>query len=316
MDDWRGRLEAWFARQLPSAGRVEITRVGRLPAGASNETLALDLAIHCDGRVMPLPLVLRPERAGGILAPYDVLRQFRVMRALSRTAVPVPSVAWYEADATILGAPFFCMSRLECETLPLFWYGDSPRLRAAARMLAEIHAVDWRGAGLAFLRIDEHASATVGELEAWRARAEHLRIGRAPLLLALSEYLRENEPADARLALLHGDPNPGNYLFRGPDVVGVVDWELGAIGDPRSDLGFYAGLMTVFGGFPGEGGRTLLSDAYEAETGRVLHNLEYYEALGLYRMAIVMSAWASVSHFGMDAIARRLANLLGPRWAA
>ena len=316
MDDWRGRLEAWFARQLPSAGSVEIIRVGRLPAGASNETLSLDLAIWCDGRTIALPLVLRPERAGGILAPYDVLRQFRVMRALSGTDVPVPAVAWYEADDSILGAPFFCMSRLECETLPLFWYGDSPRLRSAARMLSEVHAVDWRAVGLGFLREDEHASATAGELAAWRERAELLRVGRAPLLLALGDYLVRNEPSDASLALLHGDPNPGNYLFRGAHVVGVVDWELAAIGDPRSDLGFYAALMTVFGGFPGEGGRTLLSDAYEAETSRALHNLEYYEALGLYRMAIVMSAWASVSHFGMDAIARRLANLLGPRWAA
>lgn len=315
MDDWRARLEGWFAKQLPSAERVEIARIGRLPAGASNETLSLDLAVYCDGRVLPLSLVLRPERSGGILAPYDVKRQFDVMRALSRTAVPAPAVAWYEADPAVVGAPFFCMSRINGETLPLFWYGDSPRLRAAARMLATVHAVDWRAAGLSFLRPDHSLSATAGELAAWRARADHLRIGRAPVLMALGDYLVQNEPPDARLALLHGDPNPGNYLFRGQDVVGVVDWELAAIGDPRSDLGFYAGLLTVFGGFPGEGGRTLLSDAYEAETGSPLQNLEYYEALGLYRMAIVMSAWAQVSHFGMDAISRRLANLLGPRWA-
>jgi aminoglycoside phosphotransferase (APT) family kinase protein len=316
MEDWRARLEAWFSERMPSAEHVEITRIGRLPAGASNETLSLDISVQCDGYAIGLPLVLRPERAGGILAPYDVARQFRVMRALSRTDVPAPAVAWYESDRAVLGAPFFCMWRISGETLPLFWYGDSPRLRAAARMLATVHAVEWRTAGLAFLREQPEASPTEGELASWRARAEHLRIGRAPLLVALGDFLRRNEPADARLALLHGDPNPGNYLFRGVDVVGVVDWELAAIGDPRSDLGFYAGLLTVFGGLPGEGGRTLLANAYEAETGRALHNLDYYEALGLYRMAIVMAAWASVSHFGMDAIARRLTNLLGPRWAA
>jgi aminoglycoside phosphotransferase (APT) family kinase protein len=132
----------------------------------------------------------------------------------------------------------------------------------------------------------------------------------------LGHYLATNEPSDARLALLHGDPNPGNYLFRESEVAAVLDWELAAIGDPRSDFGFYAGLMTIFGGLPGEGGRTLLSEAYEAEMGQRLHNLEYYEALGLYRMAIVMSAWSQSNHYGMDAISRRLSNLLGPRWAA
>jgi aminoglycoside phosphotransferase (APT) family kinase protein len=121
--------------------------------------------------------------------------------------------------------------------------------------------------------------------------------------------------------LLHGDPNPGNYLFQGERVVGVVDWEVAAIGDPRSDLGFYAALHTVFGGMPGPGGRTLLSNAYEGVTGVKLHSLEFYEATGLYRMAVVMAGWAGrftgmASGYTMDAIARRLSVLLGPRWEA
>lgn len=316
MDDWRARLTSWFEGRLPSADRVEIARVGLLPAGASNETLSLDLVVSCDGRAIGVPLVLRPQRADGLLAPYNVYRQFRVLRGLARTAVPVPAAPWYESDASILGSPFFCMARVTGDTLPLFWYGDSPRLRAAARMLATIHAVDWEGAGLGFLRPSGEASSTQGELAAWRTRAEHRRVSRAPLLVALGHYLAVNEPADARLALLHGDPNPGNYLFRGSDVAAVLDWELSAIGDPRSDFGFYAALMTVFGGMPGDDGRTLLSDAYEAETGVQLDNLAYYEALGLYQMAIVMAAWSRSNHYGMDAISRRLSYLLGPRWAA
>jgi aminoglycoside phosphotransferase (APT) family kinase protein len=159
------------------------------------------------------------------------------------------------------------------------------------------------------------------ELAPWRERAERLRIARAPLLIALGEWLRANEPADARLALLHGDPNPGNYLFRGNDVVAVLDWEVAAIGDPRSDLGFYAALHTIFGGMPGPAGQTLLSEAYGGVVGRPLHNLEFYEATGLYRLAVVMGGWAGrftgmASGYTMDAIARRLSVLLGPRWEA
>ena len=321
--DWRARLLSYLQAQLPSADSLDFSRLAAMPAGASNDTAALDLRVTCDGWTADIPLVLRPQRADGILAPYDVGRQFRVMRALATTAVPVPAVCWYEPGEEILGAPFFFMQRVRGDTLPLFWYGPSERLRAAASALATIHAVDWRGGGLSFLLPEPTAcplpSPTECELVPWRGRAELLRIGRAPLLIALGDYLARNEPSDARHALLHGDPNPGNYLFRGDEVAAVLDWELAAIGDPRSDFGFYAALLAAFGGMPGENGRTLLSDAYAEVTGAALHDLEYYEALGLYRMAIVMSGWAGRAgggYYGMDAIGRRLSVLLGPRWAA
>ena len=246
------------------------------------------------------------------------------MRALSSTAVPVPAVLWFERSDKVFGARFFFMERVAGDTLPLFWYGRSERLLAAAGALAEIHAVDWRSSWLELL-LPQGAATTESlpspaacELTMWRERATGMRIGRAPLLIALGDYLEKNEPADSRHALTHGDPNPGNYLFRGNKVVSVRDWELAAIGDPRSDFGFYAALLAAFGGMPGEEGTSLLSDAYVEVTGSPLHNLEYYEAFGLYRMAVVMSGWAGRmggGGYGMDAIARRLSALLGPRWA-
>ncbi|MGE0599191.1 MAG: phosphotransferase family protein [Dehalococcoidia bacterium] len=320
--DWRDKLAAYLSRQLSSADTVEVINVRGMPAGASNDTVSFDARIACRDEIVVLPLVLRPERPDGILAPYDVERQFRVMRALGRTDVPVPAVAWYEPDGEVIGAPFYIMERIPGETLPLFWYGHSERLEVAAAALAQIHAVDWRWAGLEFLLPDAQTESPLDAvLGAWRARAERLRISRAPLLISLGEWLRANEPADARMGLLHGDPNPGNYLFRGDSLVCVLDWEVAAIGDPRADLGFYSALHTIFGGMPGPKGETLLSGAYERVTGAPLHNLEYYEATGLYRMAVVMSGWAGrftgmASGYTMDAIARRLAVLLGPRWEA
>ena len=318
---WRESLAAYLAARLPSADAIEVANVRGMPAGASNDTVSFDARVTCAGQTWDIPLVLRPERPDGILAPYDVARQHRVMRALSRTGVPVPAVAWYEPDTSVLGAPFFVMERIAAETLPLFWYGRSDRLDAAAAALAAIHAVDWQATGLEFLLPEGARTPLDATLGAWRTRAERLRIARAPLLVTLGEWLRANEPADARFSLLHGDPNPGNYLFREQQVVAVVDWEVAAIGDPRSDLGFYAALHTIFGGMSGPDGRTLLSDAYERATGVPQHDLEYYEATGLYRMAVVMAGWAGrltgmASGYTMDAIARRLSVLLGPRWEA
>jgi aminoglycoside phosphotransferase (APT) family kinase protein len=297
-----------------------------MPAGASNETVGIDLRFTCDGVNFDVPLILRPQRSDGILAPYDVGRQFRVMRALAKTAVPVPPVLCYEPGGSILGAPFFLMARVTGETLPLFWYGgQSPRLAAAAGALAAIHAVDWRGARLDFLLppgadLGTPPTPLECELQTWRARAANAGLGADRLLVALAAYLAENEPSDARHALLHGDPNPGNYLLQEDRVVAVVDWELAAIGDPRSDLGFYAALQTVFGGGSGRSGHSVLSDAYEGITGTPLSNLDYYEAFGLYRMAVVMAGWASrlggFGFYGMDVITHRLDELFGPRWAA
>ena len=318
--DWRDRLAGYLRQRLPAADDIAIVRVGGMPAGASNQTLAIDLRVVCDGVVADLPLVLRPERPDGILAPYDVGRQFQVLRALARTDVPVPPVAWYEPDAAVLGAPFFLMYRLKCETLPLFWYGGvSPRLSSAAAALATVHGVAWREAGLGFLLPGPPGTlpSPLGcELPAWKVRAARMGLTESPLLVALERQLIAHEPGDARHALIHGDPNPGNYLVRGDDVVAVVDWELASIGDARSDFGFYAALMDVFGGFPAEGGVTLLSEAYERVTGAALTALPYYEAWGLYRMLVVMSGWGGggLGVYGQDGIRQRLTELLGAGW--
>lgn len=321
--DWRARLETYLHRRLPSADRVAIARASQMTRGASNDTVLLDLDILCDGHRISVPLVLRPQRRDGILPPYDVARQFRVMRALAPTAVPVPAVAWLESDPAVLGVPFFFMARLDAVSPPLFWYGGrTPELEAIAAALAAVHSVDWRAAGLSFLLPDERSSAFPPsplhcELAGWELRAAHVHPGGDATLARLRETLLANEPSDARHALLHGDPNPGNYLLRDGRVAGVVDWELASIGDPRSDLGFYAALTTVFGGGPGPGSRTVLAEAYEGVTGTPLHALDYYEAVGLYKMAIVAAGWRMFGWGGyaFQIIERRLALLLGPRWA-
>lgn len=317
--DWRANLATYLDRQLPSADGVALGELSGMPAGASNDTIGVDIVVRTGDRDHTIPMVLRPERREGILAPYDISRQFRVMRALARTDVPVPSVAWLERDPSIIGAPFFFMTRERGETLPLFWYGGrSPRLEAVAKALATVHAVDWRRAGLDFLLPSAEAPSPLeSDLAAWRARASHARIDRAPLLVTLGDFLRRNEPADARYAFLHGDPNPGNYLVEGDLVTAVLDWEVASIGDPRADLGFYSALLTVFGGVPGPDGHTVLSEAYQAVTGTPLHNLAYYEGVGLYKMAIVLVGWTGRVGFGLgiNPIARRLSVLFGPRWA-
>ncbi|GBD23745.1 Putative aminoglycoside phosphotransferase [bacterium HR29] len=313
-------LEAFLHERLPAAEAVRVVAFRALPRGASNATWAVDLHIECAGAACDLACVLRLQREYGLLAPYDVLREHRVLRALDRAGVPVPRPLWAAARCEGIEAPFFLMLRVEGRSLPAFWYpAEGSELRAIAAQLAAIHALDWERAGLAFL-VPEAAGRDplACDLAGWRIRAAARGLEGHPLLVALGETLRRERPSDLRLGLLHGDPNPGNFILRGEEVAAVVDWELAALGDPRSDLGFYAALQTVFFAPPPVPGVTPLSRAYEDVTGVRLPDLAYFEALGLFKLAIVMAGVGGWGAFfsARETIERRLCELLGPRWAA
>ncbi len=317
---WPRALEAFLRERLPVADAVHVTGFRAMPRGASNVTYAVDLRIECAGAACDLSCVLRLQRDHGLLAPYDVLREHRVLRALDRAGVPVPRPLWAAARCEGIETPFFLMLRVEGRSLPAFWYpAGGPELRAIAAQLAAIHALDWERAGLAFLVPEDGDREPLAcDLAGWRVRAAVRGLQGHPLLIALGEALRRERPSDLRLRLLHGDPNPGNFILRGDAVAAVVDWELAALGDPRSDLGFYAALQTVFFAPPPIPGVTPLSRAYEDVTGAPLRDLAYFEALGLFKLAIVMAGTSGWGGFfsARETIERRLADLLGPRWAA
>lgn len=315
---WRAALERFLRGRLPSADDVTVAAVHALPRGASNTTLAVDVAVLCDGFRFVLPCVLRLQRGEGLLAPYDVLREHRVLRALARAAMPVPPVLWCTSGIDGLGSPFFLMLRVEGRSLPSFWYpGPGPDVYAIAEALASIHSLDWRTCGLDFLAPPGVADPLAADLAVWEPKLRARGLEGHAFFLALRDRLMRDQPADARLRLVHGDPNPGNFILRGDRVIAIVDWELAALADPRADLGFYAALQTVFLAPPPLPGETSLSQAYRAVTGEPLSELGYYEAVGLYKLAIVMAGSGGWGGFfaAREAIERRLAELLGPRWA-
>ena len=56
-------------------------------------------------------LRLRPKPPA-LLEPYDLARQFTILRALEPTAVRVPRALWLEDTGDVLGRPFFVMERV------------------------------------------------------------------------------------------------------------------------------------------------------------------------------------------------------------
>jgi aminoglycoside phosphotransferase (APT) family kinase protein len=85
-------------------------------------------------------------------------------------------------------------------------------------------------------------------------------------------------------------------------ISAVLDWEMGAIGDPRADLGYLVATYTEPGGaenplgtspvtaeegFPS---RAELVERYAERTGRDVEPLAWFEALALWKAAVFCEA--------------------------
>ena len=99
--------------------------------------------------------VLRKKPPGKLLPrAHAIEREYRIIRALEGSAVPVPRARILVEDERVIGTPFFVMDhvpgRIFFDRVPL---AAPPADRAAifedmARVLAALHKVDWRAAGL------------------------------------------------------------------------------------------------------------------------------------------------------------------------
>jgi aminoglycoside phosphotransferase (APT) family kinase protein len=234
------RVRATVGRRWPGA------RVGDLeplPGGISSLTFA---AMLSGAAPVDVRIVVKVAPPG--LAPVrnrDVLRQARVISAVHGAGgVRVPLVL-AEDDSF---PPFFVMEFVTGEAYEPKWdVSPNPpepavvraRAGAAARMLAQLQAIDPGAAGLG----DEPILAPAQELERWAqlyaTAGDDLRGDERSLAEALAAHVPG--PATDRLArpaILHGDYRLGNMQFTGERLDAIIDWEIWSLGDPRHDLGW------------------------------------------------------------------------------
>ena len=115
LDAVRKKLTRWFARQLPDAEQITVSDLRMPGAGTSNETYFLQLSRTENGVRIEQELVIRWQPRGFLVFPldaYDMKQQFLLQQSLADTDVPVPPVCWQEADAGVIGAPFYIMERV------------------------------------------------------------------------------------------------------------------------------------------------------------------------------------------------------------
>ncbi len=189
--------------------------------------------------------VLRKQPPGELLpSAHQVDREYRVMKALADTEVPVPTMYCLCEDVSVIGTKFYVMEmvdgRLFSETLlPEL----TPEERRAiyldlARVLACLHSVDVDAVGLtAFGRPGNYYERQIGR---WSKQYVASKTDEIEAMEVLMDWLPKNIPEQKKTVIVHGDYRLGNTLIHPtePRVVAVLDWELSTLGDGLADLGY------------------------------------------------------------------------------
>jgi aminoglycoside phosphotransferase (APT) family kinase protein len=299
----RDSVEPWLAAHVPDATPPFSYRL--LAGGRSNLNFEVRDAA---GR----SFVLRRPPLGDVLeAAHDMGREHRITSALAPTPVPVARPLAYCADPAVNGAPFYVTEFVEGEIVRTLEDAerafDEAGRAAAARslvdVLAGLHAVDPEDVRLGTLaRSDGYAER---QLKRWHRQFESSKSRDLPEIDEVYRRLTASIPEQQRVAIVHGDYRIDNcVLARDGSVAAVLDWELSTLGDPIADLGLLlvywvqagddvdllTGEATAAPGFPTRGG---IVERYAARSGADVSSVEFFVALGYWRLACIFDGIAA-----------------------
>jgi aminoglycoside phosphotransferase (APT) family kinase protein len=291
-------LEGWFAEHVPGAGPP--LRFERIAGGHSNLTYRVT-----DGAGRRWAL-RRPPLGRRLGSAHDMGREHKVVSALGPTEVPVAPVVGLCEEESVNGAPFYVMEFVEGPVLrglaEAEAFPDEDDRRAIGERVADtlvaIHAVDPDAAGLGDLGRKEDYVAR--QLHRWQGQWEKSKTRELAAIDRVHERLSARIPEQGPATIVHGDYRLDNMILTPAGAVAaVVDWELCTLGDPLADVG----LLMCYWPKPGEETRSLgqpanlapgfpsreqLAARYAERSGRDLAQLDFYVALGYWKLAIIL----------------------------
>jgi len=292
-------LGPYLAQRIDEFG--QLTGVEKFNSGQSNPTYLLKTTT---GR-----FVLRAKPPGALLkSAHQVDREYRVMKALEGTPVPVPQMLHLSDEDSPIGRQFFVMKFVDGR---IFW---DPALGEVATngertaiydsmnaTLAQLHEIDIEARGLG--DYGKPGSYFERQINRWTSQYRASETGVIPAMNRLIEWLEVNIPADDGLvSLVHGDYRLDNMMFAPdrPQVIAVLDWELSTLGHPYSDIAYQCMQWRLphTSGFRGLGGidRNAVGIPTEEEyvldycrRRRISHidNWTFYLAFSFFRLAAI-----------------------------
>lgn len=293
------RVAAYLREHLSGLVGDAPIAFAQFPGGKANLTY---LATAGDVELVLRRPPLGPTAPGS----HDMAREHRVLSVLHTVFPAAPRAYHLCEDDSVMGKPFVVMERRRGHVIRGRWpaeLDDAPdfRRRVAADLvdtLADLHLVDYAALGLEDLgRPDGFAGRQV---RGWTDRWERARDEDVPAMDEVARRLAAVVPTPQRAVLLHNDFKLDNTMIDATGaVVGVFDWDMATLGDPLVDLGT---TLSYWGGEGGvvdlvAGDATALGDVmagaevsarYAARTGLDLTDLDWYRALGMFRIAVII----------------------------
>jgi aminoglycoside phosphotransferase (APT) family kinase protein len=291
-------VEAFLDANGLGTGPVTATRIG--DGGGSNFTFQIE-------RGGERFVLRRPPRPPLPPSAHDMVREARLQQAIRAAGFTrLAEIVAVCDDDSVIGVPFYVMRHLDGHVIT---QGLPPGLEThEARhalgldlvdTLAEIHAADVSTPALAaFQRPGSYLDRQVRRFtELWQIN----KTRDLPHVDDVARLLADRIPEPLPPTVVHGDYRLGNMMVAPDDptrILAVLDWEMGAIGDPRADVGYLLATYSEPGGRPSPLGSSPVTAApgfpsreeIVARYGREVEPLGWFEALALWKAAVFCEA--------------------------
>ncbi len=304
-------LETYLEQHLAEFSRP--LRVEQFKGGQSNPTYKLTTPAGS--------YVLRSKpgpQARLLPSAHAIEREYRVMRALADSDVPVARMHLLCEDESVIGRAFYVMEFVEGRVL---WDQSLPGLGKAERgaiydemnrVMAALHKVDATACGLA--GFGKPGNYFERQIARWSRQYQASVTEPIDAMDRLIEWLPAHIPQSAKDAsqtsIVHGDYRLDNLIFHPTEarILAVLDWELSTLGHPLADFSYHCMSWHITpGSFRGIGGLDLASlgipdeahyiRSYCERTGRaspeaLMVDWNFYLAYNLFRLAGILQGIA------------------------